>query len=457
MSLWTTAHVIGCEHRALEASAELTETGLLANIPYVVVTGGDMPCGRMLRLRTFFGYSEWRGKWSDGDSGWTNQLRQLMHFRADANDGTFWMAFDDFCSWFNVLFVCRRADDRWTRMTVRSRWGDGTAGGCCPNYTSWRTNPQWLLKLRPGAEPTRLVITLTLPVPPTASAGDGSDKAVTIQLLRGNGGGDMRRRRLTLHEEADVVLPSEPRYSRRVVVDCTLDPTEDDVPYVLMPCTFEPGQQSAFTLVVRSDANDDDGQPAFSFEPVRPRDDWISKSVGGAWADVSGGGGSPGSEGFLTNPAFALHVKTRGRFFVFVDQTGLEGGAPADMAYPEVGVALTLGDGSTTMPAEPHHAPAEARDGVAFECVLEAAGLPYQVLPYLADPAAALANHPRLGYRLSVYSDVAFELADPTDDKCKPDCTYDCKDCPMFDVYERLHRLEKGLDRHMKYLASLQF
>ena len=36
------------------------------------------PAGRLMRLRGFFADPEWRGKWSDGDGSWTNQLRQVM-------------------------------------------------------------------------------------------------------------------------------------------------------------------------------------------------------------------------------------------------------------------------------------------------------------------------------------------------------------------------------------------
>ena len=35
-------------------------------------------------------------------------------------------------------------------------------------------------------------------------------------------------------------------------------------------------------------------------------------------------------------------------------------------------------------------------------------------------------------------------------------CDYDCKNCPMYGVYERLKRMEVGLDRQLKYLGGLQ-
>ena len=98
MMEWWTAHMIGCEHRIdAEPSAELQATGLLPNTPYCVVTGGEPAgAGRMVRLRTFHGYSEWTGKWSDNDPNWTSRLRQSLAFSNDNNtdDGTFWMAFN---------------------------------------------------------------------------------------------------------------------------------------------------------------------------------------------------------------------------------------------------------------------------------------------------------------------------------------------------------------------------
>ena len=371
------------------------------------------------------------------------------------------MSFDDFCIWFNVLFVGRRADDRWTRMTVRSCWMDRSAGGCCPNNSSWRNNPQWILKIR---RPTRLVMSLTLP-PPESTTDEAADKAICIQILRGNAGSDSRRRRLTVNDDAEVVVSSEPRFSRRIVSECTLEAS--DAPYILMPCTYEPGQESSFTLVIRSDDADDDGKPDFSFEPVRPRDDWVQTELKGSWSELNGGGGSPGTAGFAQNPQLHLRVKARGRFFLFVDHEGVEkdlraeSGMQAAVSFPQIGVAVALGDGSDRLPVSaimPQHAPAVARDGVVFECVLEAAEVPYVVIPYLQDPTTSLGQHPNLSFRLCVYSDAPFELGGSGDHElCRPDCDYDCKDCPMFAVYERLHTIERGLDRHLKYLSALQF
>ena len=66
----------------------MAATGLLANVCYCAATGGQMPPGRMMRLRGLAGVPEWTGKWSDEDPSWTNQLRQLLQFSKDGGDGT---------------------------------------------------------------------------------------------------------------------------------------------------------------------------------------------------------------------------------------------------------------------------------------------------------------------------------------------------------------------------------
>jgi hypothetical protein len=62
-------------------------------------------------------------------------------------------------------------------------------------------------------------------------------------------------------------------------------------------------------------------------------------------------------------------------------------------------------------------------------------------MPYLADPRSALEGHPSLAYRVSVYADQPFSLG--AAEECGGDkCEYDCKNCPLYNVYERLKRME---------------
>ena len=79
----------------------------------------------------------------------------------------------------------RRADDRWSRAVVRSRWQDESAGGA-PQYCSWRHNYQWLLTIK---RETRLTIQLSVPDSRhTSGAADAYTQPIGFALLRGNDG-----------------------------------------------------------------------------------------------------------------------------------------------------------------------------------------------------------------------------------------------------------------------------
>ena len=49
---------------------------------------------------------EWTGAWSDHSDLWTERMKKRLNF-TEADDGEFWMSFDDFCSMFLYLFICR--------------------------------------------------------------------------------------------------------------------------------------------------------------------------------------------------------------------------------------------------------------------------------------------------------------------------------------------------------------
>ena len=134
-----------------------------------------------------------------------------MRFSRDAGDGSFWMDFGDFRRWFSLVYTCRMADDKWTKMTARSQWVDASAGGG-PNFVSWRHNPQWLLRV---PRPTRLTLSMTLPQP-DGDAAPAQPFAIGACLFRGNDAPDGVRRKLVL-VEGDVVFSSEPRFSRRFI------------------------------------------------------------------------------------------------------------------------------------------------------------------------------------------------------------------------------------------------
>jgi len=161
----------------------------------------------------------------------------------------------------------------------------------------------------------------------------------------------------------------------------------------------------------------------------------------------------------MRSPQAELRPFARGRFVIFAELSGI----PADVRlnFPPIGVVIMQGAGEGVALSELspllHHVPPQQGllwGGAVVHCMLEAVDTPYVVMPYLPDFAQVIKVYPKLGYRTTVYSDVEFTLQG--DDSCGGEhCDYNCRNCPMFEVYERLMKLEVGVDQHLSYLATL--
>ncbi|XP_030212189.1 calpain-3 isoform X4 [Gadus morhua] len=113
---------------------------------------------RLVRLRNPWGQVEWTGPWSDNSKEWTSlskdEKEKLQH--QNAEDGEFWMSFEDFKKNFTKIEICNLTPDaleddkihKWTVSVNEGRWVRGCSAGGCRNYpdTFW-TNPQYRLRL----------------------------------------------------------------------------------------------------------------------------------------------------------------------------------------------------------------------------------------------------------------------------------------------------------------------
>lgn len=330
--LWTTLlekvhsnHAIGAEYtgRPDPSGPELPHKemlGITRDQPYCLLIADDVrSAGKMIRMRTFRGDAEWRGKWSDDSAHWTNNLRKLLSYSSDTDDGSFWMEYDDFCEYFNRVWFVRMADDRWTRFTVRSQWVDASAGGAM-TYASWVHTPQWRLTVPPGSKPARVVITLSVPERPAkldgAPGAPGQySNALGLEVLRGNEeAADRKRQRLQLRGADDVLHRVEPRFARKIVTEVLLEP--DATPYLIRPYLATPGRESDFSLVVLSDDKNDDGVPDFAFAYVDGADNWRRTWLVDGWEKETAGGPLSGSTWDIS-PQFQLTVREqRTRVFI---------------------------------------------------------------------------------------------------------------------------------------------
>lgn len=71
---------------------------------------------RLLRLRNPWGRIEWKGAWSDHSSDWQQvsaSVKESLEFKI-ANEGEFWICFDDFCRAFNSIQFCHMTPDAFS-------------------------------------------------------------------------------------------------------------------------------------------------------------------------------------------------------------------------------------------------------------------------------------------------------------------------------------------------------
>lgn len=402
-------YVVGCQYNVKHAAdggafcasaAEVTAMGLEPNRAYAVLTGGQMGGEKLLRLRAPSAAGEWRGAWSDKSDRWSMRMRQMLNYKEDENDGTFWIAWEDFVRHFNKLYALRMLDDLWTKVVCRGAWAGLSAGGAT-NFGTWRHNPQWVI--RPRRQGLRMHATLTQlnAAPGRAEAGgdgggrEGYAHAIGLFVFRGNPPPDDARRKLYLANEDELVAMREPAFKRSVTLEFEIEPSE--TPYVIMPCCFEPGCEGQFSLTLRCDDLDDDGVPDFDMVPVGPPTDWHCTTIAHAWKGESAGG-ARAHDTWRNNPQFYLVPSARSRIFVFLDLPDASvGGRVSPEELPPIQLTIARGDGMAKVSqVGPGNLAAESEffrdDGLSLELSL---GRASRKAPYVVAPRAPATLSPR--------------------------------------------------------------
>lgn len=157
---------------------DTTSEGIVKGHAYSILQVRLVEGSRLMQMRNPWGRGEWKGAWSDNAPQWTPRMRKLLNC-VSADDGAFWICFEDFVRVFRAVYLCRLFEDNILNtqgeggkdfseregvdkspgalkfVEVRLEgpeyaWkkdrqgGLGTAGGCA-NSASFSQNPQFLL------------------------------------------------------------------------------------------------------------------------------------------------------------------------------------------------------------------------------------------------------------------------------------------------------------------------
>ncbi|KAG5843200.1 calpain-5-like [Anguilla anguilla] len=113
----------------------------------------------LIRMRNPWGKIEWKGAWSDSSEQWQkvgDMERKAMEITVE-DDGEFWMAFDDWCTYFTDVDVCRiintsmlSLEKTWHEAVHFSSWTKNSdplrnrCGGCLNHRPTFLQNPQYV-------------------------------------------------------------------------------------------------------------------------------------------------------------------------------------------------------------------------------------------------------------------------------------------------------------------------
>lgn len=109
----------GCVGSIQSDDAEVYEKlGLLIEHAYSLISAKEINVNgatvRLLKVRNPWGHFEWNGDWSDSSGKWTSEAMQEVGFVPNAEDGTFWICFEDFQRYFESCTICHVHDSYWT-------------------------------------------------------------------------------------------------------------------------------------------------------------------------------------------------------------------------------------------------------------------------------------------------------------------------------------------------------
>ncbi|XP_053574234.1 calpain-5-like [Bombina bombina] len=213
---------------------------------------------RLIRLRNPWGSGEWTGAWSDGSEEWkrvSHSQRKKMGVTV-SDDGEFWMSWDDFCTHFTDLTLCRRVNTSflsthktWTQESAMSAWNQDPSplkdrSGGCPNYKeTYLHNPQFSFDVT--LDQDCALISLEQEDRRTQrSSGQGGNLPIGFFVFKVE-----VNRKYRLHRTPCRVSSSTYINSRSVFLRTELQKGR----YVILPTTYSPGQTGSFLLRVYTD------------------------------------------------------------------------------------------------------------------------------------------------------------------------------------------------------------
>ncbi|XP_064635193.1 calpain-8-like [Lineus longissimus] len=211
----------------------------------------------LMQLRNPWGHGEWNGDWSDKSPVWNqvsdSEKRGIDFARAD--DGVFWMSFEDWLANYTEFQICHLSPDSLTSDSAKTKWQcvrhDGewvhgvSAGGSGnpPYQTLYWSNPQYSVHLQDAnkdddSDDCTMIISLM------ERDNRANSVATAMDIYKLKQGMPVLLTGENYEKKALRYLKNTGSYSfyREVTMRFVTDPGV----YVIVPSTFKPGEEKKF-------------------------------------------------------------------------------------------------------------------------------------------------------------------------------------------------------------------
>lgn len=111
--------------------SETSGTGIVQGHAYSILKLIEADGHKLIQIRNPWGRGEWTGDWGDDSELWTTRMMNLCNYEDTAEDGVFWMDFNDYVEEFTEIYVCRvfNEDEGWKSCFVEDEWAGNPGEG----------------------------------------------------------------------------------------------------------------------------------------------------------------------------------------------------------------------------------------------------------------------------------------------------------------------------------------
>jgi len=263
--------LVCCAIRAKKGEElEKTEYGLVKGHAYGVTAVKKVPIGEtglvaffkgrekvpLVRLRNPWGEKEWTGAFSDRSIEWrtiTAKEKEKLGLVTE-DDGEFWMPWDDFVIQFTDVSINHLINTSlfsfsktWKEYVSVSAWSKpDRAGGCLNHPTTFLDNPQYRFDINSKEEEEVIIQLSQMDDGTNVLIKDKLKLVIGFHLLKVETNREYRLHSRILGSDRGS---SDYIRSRHIFLRKKLGPGR----YLIVPTTFDPGQEAKFLLRLFSD------------------------------------------------------------------------------------------------------------------------------------------------------------------------------------------------------------